>query len=605
MRQYQPSMEAMMYASRAPKRDAEGNVDPAEVHSRNTLRNVLLAQGVGYGVNSVLDAMEPKVAKREEEKDFGDRLRETARTVANVAIPAYTAYQMFRPENAAATVVDTVAQGLQNMGGGGPNVNTQKQDLGGPQAPGPGDNAYTSEAIQTELQMGDMSAVEKAVGQRNVEGGSYLLKGSMIDRQRQSEQDVKLARAERMPGVMRDLNKQVDADMDQRLAGLQKEASQYPKRTELQDEDYRRMGEKAAEDFLAKQAGAAAKPQLAEPGTPAVSYTTSNPLVNREPASSFAEEFGDTPGRRESSAERAQRTSKSLGDFYASIPADPETGERNVNFAMRYNEDRGATEPKTVVVQETPRNSGQLLEGQLQGQTSYDQQEAREPFVRAQSLEAATSIDEQGPDVPQMKAAMQKEDFMAEMLGQLGKAQADTQRQLMEMKNERSVPTADSAPEYVMSDFLVPARKTAPAPSKTVPSVGDRLKAAGIGMQGMPVEYDGDGIGINVQGKGGSGFKSFDSLDDMGAKAALENAGVSAAEASDYWTGQLKSQGMIEDVQPQRKVTIIEETAPRQESTRPTDVAERLRRIQTSGRPNARQEAQDFLNSIKSQMTDG
>ena len=91
MRQYQPSMEAMMYASRAPKRDKEGNVDPAEVHSRNTLRNVLLAQGVGYGVNSVLDALEPKVAKREEEKDFGDRLRETARTVANVAIPAYTA----------------------------------------------------------------------------------------------------------------------------------------------------------------------------------------------------------------------------------------------------------------------------------------------------------------------------------------------------------------------------------------------------------------------------------------------------------------------------------------------------------------------------------
>ena len=606
MRQYQPSMEAMMYASRAPKRDKEGNVDPAEVHSRNTLRNVLLAQGVGYGVNSVLDALEPKTAKREEEKDFGDRLRETARTVANVAIPAYTAYQMFRP----GTGTEAVAQGLQNMAQPEPNVNTEKQDLGGPQAPGPGDNAYTSNAIQTELNMGDASAVERFVGQRTVEGGSALLKGTLIDRQRQAEADTKLARSERMPGVMRDLNKEVDADMAQRLAGLEKEAAQYPKLSQPQESDYKKMGEDAAAQFLANQAGKVAQEtsiqDFAEVAPKYVASTqSSNPLLKREPASSFAEEFGDPGGRRESSAEFEKRQAKSLGDFYASIPADPQTGERNVNFAASYNEDRGAVEPKAVVVQETPRNSGQLLQGQLQGQTSYDQQESREPFVRAQSIEAAHSIDEQGPDVPQVKAMAQKDDYLVEVLGQLGRAQADTQRQLREMNVRTTVPTADTNPDYVKSDFLVPERKAAPEPSKTVPSVGERLKAAGIGMQGMPVEFDGDGIGINVQGRGDSGYKSFESLSDIGAKAALERAGVSAEEATDYWTGQLKSQGLIEDAQPQRKVTIIEETAPRQESTRPMDVAERLRRIQTSGRPNARQEAQDFLSSIKSQMTNG
>ena len=596
MRQYQPSMEAMMYASRAPKRDKEGNVDPAEVHSRNTLRNVLLAQGVGYGVNSVLDALEPKTVKREEEKDFGDRLRETARTVANVAIPAYTAYQMFRPGGDAQQPI--------------PNVNTEKQDLGGPQAPGPSDNDFTQAILQDEIKRGDASAVETVVGQRTVEGGSALLKGSLIDRQRQAEADVQLARSERMPGVMRDLNKEVDADMAQRLAGLEKEAAQYPKLSQPQESDYKKMGEDAAAQFLANQAGKVAQEtsiqDFAEVAPKYVASTqSSNPLLKREPASSFAEEFGDPGGRRESSAEFEKRQAKSLGDFYASIPADPQTGERNVNFAASYNEDRGAVEPKAVVVQETPRNSGQLLQGQLQGQTSYDQQESREPFVRAQSIEAAHSIDEQGPDVPQVKAMAQKDDYLVEVLGQLGRAQADTQRQLREMNVRTTVPTADTNPDYVKSDFLVPERKAAPEPSKTVAPVADRLKAAGIGMQGMPVEFDGDGIGINVQGRGDSGYKSFDSLSDIGAKAALERAGVSAEEATDYWTGQLKSQGLIEDAQPQRKVTIIEETAPRQESTRPMDVAERLRRIQTSGRPNARQEAQDFLSSVKSQMTNG
>lgn len=521
MRQYQPSMEAMMYASRAPKRDKEGNVDPAEVHSRNTLRNVLLAQGVGYGVNSVLDALEPKVAKREEEKDFGDRLRETARTVANVAIPAYTAYQMFRP-----------GEGMQQPI---PNVNTEKQDLGGPKAPGPGDNDFTQAIVQDEIKRGDAAAVEQVVAQRTVEGGSSLLKGTLMDRQRQAESDVRLARSERMPGVMRDLNKEVDADMAQRLAGLEKEAAQYPKLSQPQESDYKKMGEDAAAQFLANQAGKVAQEtSIQDFAKVAPKYVaspqSSNPLLKREAASSFSEQFGDPGGRRESSEEFEKRQSKSLGDFYASFPADPETGERNINFAARYNEDRGAVEPKAVVVQETPRNSGQLLQGQLQGQTSYDQQESREPFVRAQSIEAAHSIDEQGPDTPQVKAMAQKDDYLMEVLGHLGRAQADTQRQLRELNVRTTVPTPDTNPEYVKSDFLVPARKDVPEPSKT----------------------------------------------------------VEAPEAPTI-----------------KKTTIIEEVETPQQSTRPMDVAERLRRIQTSGRPTARQEAQDFLSSIKSQMNNG
>ena len=54
-----------------------------------------------------------------------------------------------------------------------------------------------------------------------------------------------------------------------------------------------------------------------------------------------------------------------------------------------------------------------------------------------------------------------------------------------------------------------------------------------------------------------------------------------------------------------KKTTIIEEVETPQQSMKPMDVAEKLRRIQTSGRPNARQEAQDFLASIKEQMTNG
>jgi hypothetical protein len=141
-------------------------------------------------------------------------------------------------------------------------------------------------------------------------------------------------------------------------------------------------------------------------------------------------------------------------------------------------------------------------------------------------------------------------------------------------------------------------------------------------MKGLPAEFDGDGIGMMVQARGEIPGRSFDSLSDMGAQSALKRAGVSAQEASDYWTGKLKSEGLLGDAEtaPSRvapsmtlsseptvkKTTIIEETVPAApKRMSPLEASEKLRRIQTSGRPTARQEAQDFLNSMKEQMIDG
>ena len=344
---------------------------------------------------------------------------------------------------------------------------------------------------------------------------------SLINRMRQAEEDTKLARSERMPGVMRDLNKQVDDDMAQRLAGLQREAAQYPKTTEI---DYKAQGMQAGFDYLydKKSDIQELKPSPSVQTVATTSVVSENPLLRREPASSFAEEFGDPTGRRESSAEREKRTTQSLGEFYANIPADPKTGERNIgSFLADYNEVRGAVEP---------RNTGELLSDQLKGETAFNQQQSREPFVQEQAADALNTLDEQGPEVPQMKAEAQKEDFMREALGRLGEAQAETQRQLMEMKNQTVVPTADRVPDYVKSDFLVPDKRSVPEPSKTV--------------------------------------------------AVPETPVV-------------------------KKTTIIEEVETPQQSMKPMDVAEKLRRIQTSGRPDARQEAQDFLASIKEQMSNG
>ena len=77
-----------------------------------------------------------------------------------------------------------------------------------------------------------------------------------MQRQREQEEFVKAARSERMPGVMQNLNEQIDAEMAQRLSGLQKEAAAYPKTTEV---DYRAQGLEAGRQYLADQAAQVAK----------------------------------------------------------------------------------------------------------------------------------------------------------------------------------------------------------------------------------------------------------------------------------------------------------------------------------------------------------
>ena len=534
-----------MFASRQP-------ADAADAFARGKIGNIIAAQAVGFAANSLLDAFEPSQKKRDEEKDFGDKFREGLRTATNIALPLYTNYELLRgmPSGKAPAPQKEAAKeagGAITTTGGkaatatppttptAPAPYTARQDLGGMQARRPGDNEFTSRATQLEMNLGAANAVDSAVNQQvmpGAYGGETQLgipglgggEKSLMQRQREQEEFVKAARSERMPGVMQNLNEQIDAEMAQRLSGLQKEAAAYPKTTEV---DYRAQGLEAGRQYLADQAAQVAKePVVSEPKGPAytgLTTTSTNPLLSREPASSFAEEFGDPAGRMTSAQSQARRD-KSLGEFYANIPADTETGERNISsFLQGFNEGRGAVEP---------RNSGELLSDQLEGQTSFNQQESRGPFIREQAVEAIETIDEQGPDRAQAKAMGQKEDFMFEMLGRLGEAQADTQRQLREMKNQTVVPTVDTNPEYVKSDFLVPAPKTRPTPepSKTV--------------------------------------------------AAPEAPVV-------------------------KKTTIIEEVETPQQSMKPMDVAEKLRRIQTSGRPNARQEAQDFLSSIKEQMTNG
>jgi hypothetical protein len=603
MRNYQFPMEATMYATRAPKTDKEGNVDPSDLQARNSLRNILVAQAAGATTNAILDQFEPQQRKRDEEKDFGDRFRDVTRAVVNTAVPLISAAQMFgslrNPSASTAEKVDATANTVQALAGlleGGGGVNTQKQDLGGPQPAGPADNAYTQASEQELQRRGAEDYVQKSLFQQQIGQSPTPVTGnqdSLINRMRQAEEDTKLARSERMPGVMRDLNKQVDDDMAQRLAGLQREAAQYPKTTEI---DYKAQGMQAGFDYLYDKKSDIQELKPSSSGQPVIETVTvsTNPLLRREPASSFAEEFGDPTGRRESSAEREKRTTQSLGEFYANIPADPKTGERNIDsFLVDYNEVRGAVEP---------RNTGELLSDQLKGETAFNQQQSREPFVQEQAADALNTLDEQGPEVPQMKAEAQKEDFMREALGRLGEAQAETQRQLMEMKNQTVVPTADRVPDYVKSDFLVPA------PSKTLSSIGERLRKAELSIGGAPEEFGGDGFDVELPGS----YRRY-SVDSPAALAAFERAGVTRQEATDYWMDKMKSSGILESVRTLqeedkpaiKKTTIIEEVQPSQQSTKPMDVAEKLRRIQTSGRPNARQEAQDFLASIKEQMSNG
>jgi hypothetical protein len=622
------------------------------------VRNILIGQAANSVGNMLADAFEPAQRKRDEDRDFGDRFRDFFRGAVNIGTGANYAYQLARGYG----LFDKKPKGAVQ----GENQNFNEQPPESP-PPRPG-------------------AAEQAPSQIEGYAPYGLLKGSeptMTERTRQGEELVKAARAERMPGlVVTDLSAMVDDDMMNRLKGLEREAASYPKRTE-EPSDYEKGVAAGMEAMAMRNLQSQAPSQtidvtFTEPERRSTAYVapkrSSNPLLSREPMG-FNETYGVKAGVPMARDARKEEDAESLANFYANLPTNPETGERDLgNFASKYLVSKGSIDPDTVMVVDPevdqPRTSGGLLQGQLRGETLYNQQENREPFVQDQQMDAIYSGDEQGPgftsgsladmfeqqaralaqsdariyrsvgerisnmrqilsgaeEVPEQKytkalqntsaqgaAQEQMQNFMAQMLDDNEASNKRIQEQVAARETPRFAPSPEMVPNYVRPEFRAVSEQ---------PPVGERLKSAGIAMKGLPAEFDGDGIGMMVQARGEIPGRSFDSLSDMGAQSALKRAGVSAQEASDYWTGKLKSEGLLGDAEtaPSRvapsmtlseeptvkKTTIIEETVPAaQQRMSPLEASERLRRIQTSGRPTARQEAQDFLQSIRGQMING
>jgi len=110
-----------------------------------------------------------------------------------------------------------------------------------------------------------------------------------------------------------------------------------------------------------------------------------------------------TQERREDRAQRTQRaTETQLAEELAELPVNPETGERIISspdlssFLGRYMEEKQYSPVKPT---------GQLLSGQLEGQTAFQQHEANMPNVVEQSIEAIDASDEQGPGASNISIA--------------------------------------------------------------------------------------------------------------------------------------------------------------------------------------------------------
>jgi len=504
MRYQQPSMEGTLFAMR----NKEG--------ARDMVKNVLIGQAVSSLGNAVLDLAEPTQRKREEEKDFGDRTRDFLRTVVNIAPAANTGYQLFRAL-------------------GAPEEKSQSQ--------GP-DIKLASNYRRQEKSPAD---IDFEVNYGDAANRSQPL--TTTERTRQGEEVVKAARAERMPGlVVTDLSTMVDDATMNRLRGLEKEAASYPKKRE-EPSDYEKGVAAGMEAMTMRNLQSQAPSQTID-----VTFTdaerrstpyraperSSNPLLSREPMG-FNETFGVKEGVPMARAARKAEDEESLANFYANLPTNRETGEREVgNFASDYLVSKGSIAPETVRVVDPevdqPRNSGGLLQGQLRGETLYNQQENREPFVQDQQMDAIYSGDEQGPGFKSSRGAAQEQmqNFMAQMLSDNAASSERIQEQVAARETPRFAPSPEMVPNYVK-----PERRT----------------------------------------------------------VATEERESSALVAPSM---TISSEPTV------KKTTIIEETVPTApQRMSPLEASEKLRRIQTSGRPTARQEAQDFLNSMKEQMIDG
>ena len=596
---------------------------------KNALRNIVGAQLVGMAANELLKPPQ----KKEEEKDFGDRARDFLRGAVNTVVPVYQMSQLYGGTyNIPGQGAPQAAQAASQAPRRGPRVTTGQGE------------AYQQEPVTQQVTVQDLSE-QSPVGQPQSPGMQTrapammtgyapfgLLQGSTPDtptqtteRLKRQEEVVRAARAERPSGVVvTDLARKVAEDEQRKLRGLEAEARQYPGAQQQQPQVSQTQNPLLQDVFRGTttremfSTGQAAGRPVEEP-----------PMTRQEM----------TQERREDRAQRTQRaTETQLAEELAELPVNPETGERIISspdlssFLGRYMEEKQYSPVKPT---------GQLLSGQLEGQTAFQQHEANMPNVVEQSIEAIDASDEQGPgasnisiadmflqnsralaesdarlyrnvgerignikqmlnefestespatqstqkQIEETKALEQKNNYLSDVMSRLSSVQEDTQQQLREMGTPQiKVPTAESVPGY--------ARSFAAAPSE---SVGDGLSEMMSQLEAKQADTQSQLSGMGKQPRSVPGPESAPSFVKSEFRAPAPSQPAPPVESE----VQTQPQG--------RKITVteIEEPAPVQQSMKPMDVAERLRRIQTSGRPTARQEAQDFLASIKSQMSNG
>ena len=564
MRYQQPSMEGTLFAMR----NKEG--------ARDMVKNVLIGQAASSLGNALLDLAEPAQRKREEDKDFGDRFRDFVRTGVNIIPAANTGYQLF-------TALKAPDENSQ-----GPEIELAK-------------NYRRQEKSPADV---DFEVDYSAAANR-----SQPL--TMTERTRQGEELVKKSRAERMPGlVVTDLSAKVDDDMMNRLRGLEREAASYPKKRE-EPSDYEKGRAAGMEAMAMRNLQSQAPSQtvdvtFTEPERRSTAYVaperSSNPLLSREPMG-FNETYGVKGGVPMARDTRKEEDAESLANFYAKLPTNTDTGEREVGgFATNYLVSKGAIEPDTVMVVDPevdqPRNSGGLLQGQLRGETLYNQQENREPFVQDQQMDAIYSGDEQGPG---FKSANPKlsEQFRGQ-LGSLGESLGKLTRTVDDklQREENSLIQRQQDLQSQQAELDNEMSEVMGAPSSR------RQDAAQQQMQNFMAQMLDDNSASNerIQKQVASReTPSFAPTPDMVPNYVMPERRTAEPKAATVAPSMT-----ISEEPTVKKTTIIEETVPAtQQRMSPIEASEKLRRIQTSGRPNSRQEAQDFLQSIKGQMING
>jgi len=550
---------------------------------KNALRNIVGAQLVGMAANELLKAP----PKKEEEKDFGDRTRDFLRGAVNTVVPVYQMSQLyggtFTPE---AQQAPQAAQQAQRRPTGAQRVTTGRGEAAA--------EAPTVEYAQIQ-DLGQQSPYSQpqqpgAQGRAPTMLGGYapfgLLKGSTPDtptqtteRLKQQEEIVRTARAERPSGVVvTDLARKIAEDEQRKLRGLEEEARQYPgaqqqaprvsaTQNPLLQDVFR--GTTTREIF---STGKAAGMPVEEP-----------PMTRQE----MAQE------RREDRAQRLrQAQTAQLGEELAQIPADPTTGERPITspelkgFLGQYMEEQQYT---------PPRNTGELLSDQLEGQTAFQQHEANLPNVVDQNLEAIDASDEQGPGATSGS--------IGEMFKQQAQALAQSDARLYRSVGERLGKMKQLLSE-VQGEEAIPTQS------------GKQLSAAEPSQAALPKAEKSQRALEQKNAYLSDMMSRLSSVQEDTQRQLREMSPAStqvptSESVPEYVKSEFRAPEPSQpapEPQTTRKVTIIEESpapATQQQPMAPMEVAERLRRIQTSGRPTARQEAQDFLAQIRSQMSNG